>query len=119
MKYTQIPGKCLWALSVLLLGICDVHAQTKKTYSDIGEALQASGQLRGKPGPASVNWIQEGAQYSFISNNEIHTMDPKTLQEKTVFSDSSVHFPGSDKAFTYQSFQWSHDSRHLVFRTNF
>lgn len=118
MKYTQIPVRPLLVLSVLLLGICDVHAQ-KKTYGDISEALQATGQLRGQGGPASVNWIQGGAQYSFTTGKEIHVMDPKTLQEKTVFTNSGIHFPNSDKEFNYQSFQWSQDSKHLVFRTNF
>src|SRR3984885_12566846 len=49
----------------------------------------------------------------------MHTMDPKTLEEKTVFKNSGLTFPGSDKPFDYQSFQWSQDSRHLVFKSNF
>ncbi|HVU55191.1 MAG TPA: DPP IV N-terminal domain-containing protein [Puia sp.] len=117
MRYTQTPLRPLLVLSLLLSGICNVHAQ-KKIYGDISEALQATGQLRGQGGPASVNWIQGGAQYSFTTGKEIHVMDPKTLQEKTVFTDNGLTFP-SGKPFTYQSFQWSHDSKHLVFRTNF
>ncbi|HWK07465.1 MAG TPA: DPP IV N-terminal domain-containing protein [Puia sp.] len=88
-------------------------------YSSIPDALRSSPRLRGKPGPQSVNWIRGGESYSFISNGEIHTLDPKAGQENTVFSNKGIHFPGSDKDFGYESFQWSHDSRHLVFKTNF
>src|SRR5882762_10339439 len=119
MQYTHTPGKFLGALSLLLFSICDLHAQGKQPYANIAEALQSTSILRGKSGPESVNWIQGGKQYSFIANNEIHSLDPKTLQEKTIFTTSGVHFPGSDKPFNYQSFQWSHDSKHLVFKTHF
>src|SRR5882757_2268466 len=119
MDYTHTPRPVLAILSVLLFGICDLHAQDKKQYGSIAEALQSAPILRGRSGPASLNWIQEGNQYSFISNNEIHVMDPKTVQEKTVYSNSGMHFPGSGKDFDYESFQWSHDSRHLLFKTNF
>jgi dipeptidyl-peptidase-4 len=88
-------------------------------YNSLPEALQAGFRLRGKSGPASVNWIDNGNQYSFIAGDEIHSMDPKTLQETTVFSSNGVHFPGSTTPFSYESFQWSKDSKHLVFRTNF
>ena len=30
-----------------------------------------------------------------------------------------MHYPGTTKAFTYEAFEWSHDSKRLVFRTNF
>jgi len=95
------------------------QAPAQQVYSSISEALQSSGKLRGRPGPQSVNWINGGELYSFISKGEIHSMDPKTGQEKTLFTNKDIHLPGSDKAFDYESFQWSHDSRHLVFKTNF
>ncbi|HEY4107890.1 S9 family peptidase [Puia sp.] len=88
-------------------------------YNSLPDALQAGFRLRGKPGPASVNWIDNGNRYSFISNGEIHTMDPKTLEETTVFSNNDVHLPNSTQPLRYESFQWSKDSKHLVFRTNF
>src|SRR5580692_13105618 len=87
----------------------------QQSYSNISEAVQASFRLRGKPGPRSVNWINKGAQYSFLNAGEIHTMDPKTGEEKTVFDNAGLNFPGTNKAFDYQAFQWSEDSRHLVF----
>jgi dipeptidyl-peptidase-4 len=88
-------------------------------YTSLPDALQSGFRLHGRPGPESVNWIDNGNQYSFIAGDEIHTMDPKTGKESTVFSSANLHLPGSTQPFSYQSFQWSKDSRHLVFRTNF
>lgn len=94
-----------------------VYAQ--QTYSSLTDALQTGFfVLRGKSGPRDVNWIKGGNEYSFMAGTDIHTFDPKTLKEETVFSNAGVTFPGSGKPFSYESFQWSQDSRHLVFRTN-
>ena len=93
--------------------------QAQQQYSSLTEALQSYYMLSGNSGPRSVNWIQGGEQYSYIAGTDIHTFDPKTGTEKTVFSNSGLHFPGTSQAFDYESFQWSKDSRHLVFRSNF
>ena len=105
------------ASAIFSFYLLTLNAQTK--YANLPEALQAGFRLQGKPGPQSVNWIDNGNQYSFITDAEIHTLDPKTLEEKTVFTNKDLHFPGSSTSFSYQSFQWSKDSKHLVFRTNF
>ena len=88
-------------------------------YKSLPEALQAGFLLHGQSGPASVNWIDNGSRYSFTTESEIHTMDPKTLEESTVFTNKDLHAPGAAAPFSYESFQWSKDSKHLVFRTNF
>lgn len=106
-------------LPLLLSSALYLQAQDKQQYPNLLGALQAGFQLQGRPGPVSVNWIAGGEQYSFITGKEIHTMDPRTLQEKTVFSDNGIHFPGTNRSFDYESFQWSRDSKHLVFKTNF
>lgn len=93
--------------------------RAQQQYGSLTEALQSYYMLAGQSGPRSVNWIRGGEQYSFIAGTDIHTLDPKTGEEKTVFSNSGLHFPGSDRAFDYESFEWSKDSRHLVFRSNF
>lgn len=36
-----------------------------------------------------------------------------------MFDGSQLKFPGTDKPFTYGSFQWSNDSKNIVFQTNF
>ncbi|HTR31099.1 MAG TPA: S9 family peptidase [Puia sp.] len=107
--------RCL--LAILLPATTPLCAQ--QTYPGLGDALRTGFVLlRGKSGPDDVNWILGGAQYSFKENADIHTFDPKTLQEKTVFTAAGLTFPGTTKPFAYESFQWSRDSKHLVFRTN-
>src|SRR6202012_3272102 len=41
------------------------------------------------------------------------------LNESLIFTSKGLTFPGTIKAFTYESFQWSHDSKHLVFKSDF
>jgi dipeptidyl-peptidase-4 len=94
-----------------------VYAQQR--YASLAEALQTGFRLRGRPGPRSVNWINNGEQYGFESSGDIRTMDPKTLEEKTIFASGGLHLPGTTTPFSYESFQWSKDSKHLVFRNNF
>jgi dipeptidyl-peptidase 4 len=111
--------KTKWFLAAaILFPAVDLFAQ--QTFSSLGDALQTSYfVLRGKQGPQSVNWIERGNQYSFIAAKEIHTLDPKTGEEKTIFGHSNMSFPGTTQPFAYESFEWSHDSKHLVFRSNF
>ena len=118
MKKIFSPAGLCGLMALMTIAAADLHAQTPAQYTDLSEALRSSGNLRGKPGPQSVNWIEGGDQYSFISGNEIHTMNPRTLEEKTIFTNGKLKLPGSDKPFSYESFQWSKDSRHLVFKTN-
>ncbi|HET6252606.1 MAG TPA: DPP IV N-terminal domain-containing protein [Puia sp.] len=110
--------KNLWLILALLLsGAGNLIAQ--QPYSSLGDALRTGYfVLRGNAGPGDVNWIQGGNQYSFKEGTDIHTFDPKTLEEKTVFTNGGLTFPGTGKPFAYESFQWSRDSKHLVFRTN-
>jgi dipeptidyl-peptidase-4 len=110
--------KTIWCLlAILLPGAFHLYAQ--QPYSNLGDALRAGYfVLRGKSGPEDVNWIQGGNQYSFKDGADIHTFDPNTLQDKAIFTASGLTFPGTGKPFSYESFQWSRDSKHLVFRTN-
>jgi dipeptidyl-peptidase 4 len=109
--------------AMLFLSLClqvfPFSVQAQQRYGNLSDALQAGFRLHGKSGPRSVNWINGGDEYSFIAGTEIHTLNPKTGEEKTVFKNEGLHFPGTDNAFYYQSFQWSKDSKHLVFKTNF
>ena len=78
------------------------------------------GQLAGSPGPRSVNWIDGGNKFSFIDGqNNIKTLSPKDQKEEVVFDGSQLKFPGTDKPFTYGSFQWSKDSKNILFQANF
>ncbi|MCA1802248.1 MAG: S9 family peptidase, partial [Rhodothermaceae bacterium] len=94
------------------------------TYSSLREALMSGG-LRAGNGPRSVNWIDEGDRFSFITSNsenrrsEIRAQNPETGEDELIFDGSGITFPGSDRPFAYRSFQWAGDSRHLLFETNF
>ena len=94
-------------------------AQGKQGYSSLAEALESAGYLTGNAGPQNVTWINNGNKYSYTVNDEIHTLDPQTLKDEVLFSSKGREFPGSTTDFEFQSFQWSRDSRHLVFKSNF
>ena len=122
--------KILLLLPFILLPAIPANAQTvtepaeTATYSSLREALMSGG-LRAGNGPRSVNWIDEGDRFSFITSNrengrsEIRAQHPETGEEELIFDGSGITFPGSDRSFAYRSFQWAGDSRHLLFETNF
>ncbi|TVQ15960.1 MAG: S9 family peptidase [Balneolaceae bacterium] len=101
-----------------------VDAAETAVYSSLREAL-LSGGLRAGNGPRSVNWIDDGSRFSFITTNaetgrsEIRAYDPASGDEELIFDGDGITFPGSDRPFAYRSFQWAGDSRHLLFETNF
>ena len=107
----------------LLTGL--IYAQEKAVYKDVQDALAATSKLAGKSGPRSLNWIDGGNRYSYITNNdstsreEIRSFDPQTGQDELIFDGQGVTFPDTTAAFKYRSFQWAHDSKHIVFETNF
>jgi len=94
-------------------------AQTKTQYSNLTDALTNGRMLRGKSGPRNVDWIYGGDQYSFASKDGISAMDPATLKESVIFNNADLKYPGTDTAFEYEKFDWTHDFKHLVFQTNF
>ena len=112
--------KAVFVLSCICLNFShNLYAQEHKTYASLIEALSASSILRGKSGPASLNWIDKGSRMSYIKEKNIYTEDPVTGKEEKIFSPEGHTLPGSDTGFTYESFQWSKDSKHLVFQSNF
>lgn len=112
----------LSTLLLILLLLPSVFAQ-KRMYNDLQEALMASGQWVGDTGPESVNWIDGGQRFSFITEEEgkqvIKSYQPNTRKETDIFAAADMTFPDSDQPFTYRSFQWSKDSKYLLFQTNF
>ena len=101
-------------------GTVPPSAPAKQRYATLQQALAATGQLSGSTGPRSVNWVEGGSKFSYIDGQRvIKTLSPKDQTEIVVFDGSQVKFPGTDKAFTYSSFQWSKDSKNIVFQTNF
>ncbi|GAB4055103.1 S9 family peptidase [Spirosoma litoris] len=96
------------------------EAQSKQRYSNLQQAVFSGGQLTGSQGPRSVNWIEGGTKFSFIDGqNTIKTLSPKDQKEEIIFDGSQLKFPGTDKPFSYGSFQWSKDSKNILFQSNF
>ena len=100
-------------------------AAEKTPYKDIQDAFNSAKELRGKFGPRSLNWIDGGMRYSYITTNdsakreEIRSFNPANGKDELVFDAEGVTFPDTTTPFTYRSFQWGKDSRHILFETNF
>lgn len=113
----------LAGFAVLLNGVfvsSTVQAQTKQRYANLQQALLAGRELAGSIGPRSVNWIEGGNKFSFTDGqNTIKTFSPKDQSETVVFDGSQLKFPGTEKPFAYGSFQWSKDSKNILFQANF
>ncbi len=123
---TYWKTKCALFLAVaFLLAPGLLRAQAKQEYKNIQDALRATGSLIGKSGPRSLNWIDDGNRYSYITTNdstkreEIRDFDPATGKDELIFDAQGVTFPDTSEAFSYRSFQWAHDSKHILFETNF
>lgn len=103
-------------------GILKGFAQ-KEEYTDVKDALFSTGYLSGGSGPESVNWINNGESFSYIESRkgtpEIRSFHPATQKDELIFKTEGVKFPGQDKPFEYTSFQWSKDSKYILFQTNF
>jgi len=110
-------------LALLAVAAGSGQAQQKTTYANRMEAISAGGTLSGRGGPRSVNWIDGGKRFSFLvrgdSGEQIRAMDPVTGKDTLLFSARGMSFPDSAAPFSYQSFQWAQDSRHMVFQSNF
>ncbi|HJP59619.1 MAG TPA: S9 family peptidase, partial [Gemmatimonadaceae bacterium] len=100
-------------------------AQEKQRFASLDEALQAGGILAGRQGPRNVNWFENGRRFSYTDRDPatnapvIRAYDPATGESTVLFTTTGVTLPGTNQPFTYDSFQWAQDSKHLVFQTNF
>ncbi|GAB3260058.1 S9 family peptidase [Larkinella harenae] len=108
-----------FGLLLLFFTSFSAFPQQKQRFQSLQQALTATGQLAGSQGPASVNWIDGGSRFSFTERGVIKSYSPKDGREDVVFNGSALTFPGTDKPFAYESFQWSKDSKNLLFQTNF
>ena len=99
------------------------RAQGVQRFASLDDALGAGAALNGRGAPAGLTWIEGGARYSYAARGAtgsvIHRFDPVTATDTVLFTGDGLKFPGTDKAFTYQSFQWARDFKHLVFQANF
>lgn len=115
----QHNTRLIWIALLVLIPVAS-FAQTKQRYTSLQQALTSGGQLSGASGPRSVNWIDGGNRFSYIEGqNVIKSFSPKDQQESVVFDGSQLTFPGTTERFRYVSFEWSKDSKNLVFQSNF
>jgi len=109
-----------WSVVLALALIQPVLSQTQQRYTTLQQAIGSTGLLNGSQGPRSVNWIEGGSKFSFIDGpGVIKTFSPEKQQESVVFEGSQLTFPGTNNRFQYNSFQWSKDSKNILFQTNF
>jgi len=122
------------ALILSLLAFCfiwigtspqNARAQQKEQYQSVKDALSQAYKLRGSNGPRNINWIDGGDRYSYMAynrrkdTNEIRAYNPANGEDQLIFDGQDLTFPDTDSAFTYRSFEWSKDSKYLVFQSNF
>jgi dipeptidyl-peptidase-4 len=99
--------------------------QAQQQFQSFQEAVRLTSSFSSESGPSSVNWIDNGDRYSYLTYNEetgqqeIRAFNPKSDEDVLIFSAVDLTFPNSDESFTYESFQWAADSKHLLFKTNF
>ncbi len=123
-RFHQYSAGLLLLLSIFS-GLAPLQAQQKIRYQSVKEALINAGRLRGASGPRKVRWIDGGKRYSYIKVNrttqseEIRAYNPAADEDTLIFSSRKHTFPDTDSTFTYSSFQWSKDSKYIVFRTHF
>ena len=119
-SWAGVPVLCL----ALLVLAAPAVAQQKERLASLAEALGSSAALSGGAGPQNVVWIEGGKRFSFVVPNaqsgrsEIRAMDPATGRDSLLFDGQGVSFPDG-QPFEYESFQWSADSKQLVFQTGF
>jgi dipeptidyl-peptidase 4 len=100
------------------------QAQQKTHMRSLSDWLSVSRALGGRAGPQNVNWIEGGRRLSFTQRadsggDQIRALDPATLKDTLLFATRGVTFPDTAEPFAYRSFQFAHDSKHIVFQTHF
>ena len=115
----------LYALTAALAVPAAAQQPARQRLGSVEEALVVSGLLAGRPGPASVNWVDGGERFSYTTLNpatrqeEIRRYDPATLRDEPLFQARDLTLPGTSQPLVYESFQWARDSRHLAFQVDF
>ena len=122
---TSVKFSLILLLVLLTSSIYPQQATQKERFKDLRDAFTSGRKLSGESGPRDVNWIDNGNRYSYISVNrqnktsEIRAYDPRKDEDVLIFNGENLTFPNSDEKFNYRSFEWGHDSKHILFQTNF
>ena len=112
-------------LPLLLALILAPSLTAQRTFATLDEALSSGALYSGASGPQNIQWFDGGARYSYVLFNreanrvEIRSHDPATGADRLVFDGQGLTFPGTGEAFGFDSFQWTSDSKNLLFQSNF
>ncbi len=111
---------------LLAIGVAEpLSLAAQQRIGSVEEALAVTGQLMGRQGPASLNWIDGGRRFSYTLTNpqtrapEVRAFNPANGADELLFDPRGLVVPGTGQPLRYQSFTWSRDSRHVVFETDF
>jgi len=112
------------SLILILLFSISIIAQAQ-SFSTFKESQATVGKITTQRGPSSVNWFDGGEKYSYYQTNtetkkrEIRSYQPSKKKDELIFDGEGLMIPGTETPFTYSSFQWSADSKFLLFKSNF
>jgi len=112
-------------LFFLLLFLPALLLSQAQTFPTLDDALRSGSQLSGSNGPRNINWIDGGNRFSYLATNtqtrrsEIRSFNPENQSDELLFDGQGLLFPGTDIPFSYDSFQWAGDAKHLLFQANF
>jgi dipeptidyl-peptidase-4 len=112
-----------WILAFALAAVLPLQAQ--QPIGSVEEALSLTGQLTGRSGPAGLTWIDGGRRFSYTATNpqtrapEVRAFDPASGRDELLFDPRALIVPGTGQQLRYQSFEWTRDSRHVLFQTDF
>jgi dipeptidyl-peptidase 4 len=118
-------GYVSWLVVGLALAVATAAAgqASGERIGSVADALATSGRLAGGSGPASVNWIDGGARFSYTvrteAQHEVRVQDPEALTDQLLFDPRRLTLAGETDPLQYRSFQFGQDSRHLLFQANF
>ncbi len=104
-------------------GYAQVSGTGQDRIGSVQEALILSDLLAGGSGPASVNWLDGGDRFSYTvrtgPRHEVRVYDPGAGTDELLFDPRGLTLPGETTPLQYRSFQFSQDSRHLLFQADF
>ena len=112
-------------LVALLALVSTAPLAAQQRIASVEEALSVDGQLAGRGGPAGLNWIDDGGRYSYIARNaqsgrpEVRGVDPASGDDELLFDAGGLMVPGTTQPLQFRAFDWSADSRHVVFQADF
>lgn len=124
-KQFDAPKTAVLLLIVFMLFGVDFQSLSaqKKQFDTVEEALSSFFIPQGR-GPSNVQWIDGGKRYSYTSgvaasDRNISIYNPADASNEVIYEAPKVMFPDSDDLFNFRSFEWTNDSKNIVFQTNF